>query len=244
MIEGYSITVVMPCRNEERAIVDILRTMPDVIDEVIVVDNNSTDSTAAVAASHGAKVLNEPRTDKGIGYGYALQSGIDAATSDVVFTMDADGTYPIHRIQSLITEMLAREKDFISCCRLPRQETEEKLWVRIAGVKILNGVLSLLYNYSVQDCLSGMMIMRRDKFAHCKFEEGGWNFSLELKLVALVDPDIRFAEIHIPYHDRILNQSKQQIFVTGFEHLLYLFRFRFTHPKRRLMKSAQYVEAA
>lgn len=228
MIDGLSIAVVIPCRNEESALHNILPTMPKEIDEIIVVDNNSTDRTAEVAESLGAKVLRERR----VGYGYALRTGIHAATSDIIVTIDGDGTYPIQCTHSLVTEMVAKKIDFVSCTRMPRQDTGERLWVRIFGVVVLNIFVRLLYNYPMRDCLSGMMLMYRDKFSDRAYEEGDWNLNVEIKLIALVDPKIRFAEIHIPYHDRVLEQSKQQIFITGFKHLWYLFRFRFTRVKR------------
>jgi len=88
----------------------------------------------------------------------------------------------------------------------------------------------LLYSQPMHDCLTGMVIFRRSQFQNRVFKEGGWDFCLELKLVAVVDPKIRFAEVHVPYHDRVLDQSKQRIFATGFGHLWYLFRFRMS-PK-------------
>ena len=59
MYKGQSITVIIPCLNEEQGIEKMLRAMPDFVDEVIVVDNNSTDRTSEVAASLGAKVIRE-----------------------------------------------------------------------------------------------------------------------------------------------------------------------------------------
>jgi glycosyltransferase involved in cell wall biosynthesis len=235
MIDGLSVAVVIPCRNEESALNKILPTMPNEIDEIIVVDNNSTDRTADVAQSLGAKVLREHR----VGYGYALRTGMQAATSDIIVTIDGDGTYPIHCTRLVVNEMVARKIDFVSCTRMPRQDTGERLWVRIFGVKVLNIFVNLLYNYPMRDCLSGMMVMYRDKFSDRSYEEGDWNLNVEIKLIALVDPKIRFTEIHIPYHDRVLEQSKQQIFITGFKHLWYLFRFRFTRAKRYKMASIE-----
>ncbi len=59
MYKGQSITVIIPCLNEEAGIEQVLRAMPEYVDEIIVVDNGSTDRTAEVAASLGAKVLRE-----------------------------------------------------------------------------------------------------------------------------------------------------------------------------------------
>ena len=57
MYKGQAITVIIPCLNEEQGIEKVLRAMPDFVDEVIVVDNDSTDGTSTVAASLGAKVI-------------------------------------------------------------------------------------------------------------------------------------------------------------------------------------------
>ena len=59
MYKGQSITVIIPCLNEEQGIEKVLRSMPEFVDEIIVVDNDSTDRTSEVAASLGAKVIRE-----------------------------------------------------------------------------------------------------------------------------------------------------------------------------------------
>ena len=234
MIDGLKVSLVIPCRNEEETLGELLQSIPPEVDEVVIADNRSKDRTAAIATAHGAIVVNEPRVDAaGIGYGYALQSGIGRSTGDIIVTMDADGTYPVFRVPALVHELVERNLDFISCRRLPRLEPEDKLWIRIAGVVALNVATRVLYGYPMRDSLSGMNVFRRERFASIPFNEGGWNFCLELKLAALVNPAIRFAEVHIPYHDRVDNNlSKQQIFKTGFGHLWYLFRYRWTKVRR------------
>ena len=59
MWHKWRITVIIPCLNEEQGVDQVLRRMPEYVDEVIVVDNGSTDRTADVAASYGAKVVRE-----------------------------------------------------------------------------------------------------------------------------------------------------------------------------------------
>ena len=80
MYKGQSITVIIPCLNEEQGIEKVLRAMPDFVDEVIVVDNNSTDRTSEVAAGLGAKVIREEVR----GYGRSYKRGFAVATSDLI----------------------------------------------------------------------------------------------------------------------------------------------------------------
>ncbi|GAA1971970.1 glycosyltransferase family 2 protein [Amycolatopsis minnesotensis] len=85
--EPLSVTVVMPCLDEARALPGVLAAIPPGY-EVIVVDNGSTDDSASVAAGLGAKVVHEPRR----GYGAAVHTGLEHAATEVVCFIDADGS--------------------------------------------------------------------------------------------------------------------------------------------------------
>src|SRR5260370_1441253 len=80
MYKSLTITVIIPCLNEEQGIEKVLRAMPEFVDQVIVVDNNSTDRTSEVAAALGAKVVREQVR----GYGRSYKRGFAEATSDVI----------------------------------------------------------------------------------------------------------------------------------------------------------------
>ena len=97
------ISIVIPAFNEEKAIgsvVDALKALP--LDaEVIIVDDGSLDATASIAEAHGARVVRRPQNS---GYGRSVKDGVRHATRDVIVVSDADGTYPIDRIPSLLEE--------------------------------------------------------------------------------------------------------------------------------------------
>ena len=115
MYKGQTITVIIPCLNEEEGIQLVLSEVPDFVDEVIVVDNNSTDRTAGVAASMGAKVIAE----KIPGYGRAYKRGFGSATGDVIITLDGDHSYPVNGISYLLEAFLHLEADFLNTSRFP-----------------------------------------------------------------------------------------------------------------------------
>ena len=108
MYKTLTITVIIPCLNEEQGIEKVLRAMPEFVDEVIVVDNNSTDRTSDVAAALGAKVVREQVR----GYGRSYKRGFAEATSDVIITLDGDHSYPVDAISYLIEAFLHLEVDF------------------------------------------------------------------------------------------------------------------------------------
>ncbi|MBO0804731.1 MAG: glycosyltransferase family 2 protein, partial [Nocardiopsaceae bacterium] len=83
-----TIDVILPCLNEARALPWLLDRMPAGY-RPIVADNGSTDSSARVAAAHGAVVVDVPQR----GFGAACHAGLLAASSDVACVMDADGSF-------------------------------------------------------------------------------------------------------------------------------------------------------
>ena len=82
--------------------------MPEFVDQVIVVDNGSTDRTSDVAASLGAKVIREEVR----GYGRAYKRGFRGATGDMIVTLDGDHSYPVDAISYLLEAFLHLERRF------------------------------------------------------------------------------------------------------------------------------------
>ena len=223
MILKHTVTLIIPCKNEEKSIAGLLEQVPNCVDEVIVVNNNSTDKTAAVARKNGATVVTENRTENGIGYGYAHRAGIKKATGDIIITLDGDGSYPIYQITEAVTYLLKNKLDFVSCSRFPLMNQKAISWIRQLGVWVLNTQVTVLFGYKMQDILSGMWVVRRSTARKMKLQSGGWNLSPEIKLLALTDPGISFSEFHVNHHYRSGGVSKQIIWKTGFEHLFYIF---------------------
>lgn len=223
MIKKHTISLIIPCKNEENSLGALLSKVPSYVDEVIVVDNNSTDKTAQVAKKYGAKVVTEKRTEHGIGYGYAHQSGIKKATGDILVTVDGDGTYPVYQIKEIVTHLLKEKADFVLCNRFPLTDSHAISWIRQLGVWVLNTETTILFGYPMKDILSGMWAVRKPTARKMKLVSGGWNLSPEIKLAALTDPTIASGEFHINHHYRRGGESKQIIWKTGFEHLFYIF---------------------
>jgi hypothetical protein len=133
MRRDFRLSVVIPCYNEENGVREVIGRMPREVDEVVVVDNNCTDRTAEVARSLGARVVAE-RTP---GYGAAYKAGLQAATGDIVITLDGDGTYPPEQIPRLVDELLDRGWDFLSASRFPLADKRAMQFTNLLGNWVL-----------------------------------------------------------------------------------------------------------
>jgi glycosyltransferase involved in cell wall biosynthesis len=216
MYKSQSITVIIPCLNEEQGIERVLRAMPEFVDEVIVVDNASTDRTTEVAISLGAKVIREDVR----GYGRAYKRGFAAATGDLVVTLDGDQSYPVDALSYLIEAFLHLSVDFLSASR------QAMSWRNKIGNLALSLSMSVLFFRWVRDSQSGMWVFRRSILEHMKLESDGMAFSEEIKIEALRDPRIRFGEISILYSSR-MGETKLNLWRDGFQNLAFLAKKRF-----------------
>ncbi|MBI3379735.1 glycosyltransferase family 2 protein [Candidatus Gottesmanbacteria bacterium] len=226
MINNKTISLVIPCKNEAEALKNLLPKIPRYIDEVIVVDNQSTDDSIKVAKRYKANVIREARQVGGVGYGYAIQSGIKFTHGDYIIVMDGDDTYPIAEAKKIIERMVQNKIDFISCNRFPLINKKAIPKIRQLGVLILNLEVTLLYGYPIKDILSGMWITEKETIEKIIPRSGDWNFSPEIKINAINNPIIRFGEYHIEHFYRMNGKSKLNIWRTGWSHLWFIFKKR------------------
>ena len=220
MHRQLTISVVIPCYNEEQGVTAVIRRLPPAVDEVVVVDNASTDRTADAARSLGARVVVEARR----GYGAAYQSGLRAATGDVIVTLDGDGTYPPEEIPRLVDVLVDRGWEFLSASRFPLTHAAAMPWSNRLGNAILTVATALLFWKPMRDSQSGMWVFRRAVLGRLQPKSDGMAFSEEIKLEALMR-GVRFGEAHIPYGTRI-GEAKLQKWRDGWENLVFLVRKR------------------
>lgn len=197
--------------------------MPEFVDEVIVVDNNSTDRTADVAESLGARVIREHVR----GYGRAYKKGFSVATGDVIITLDGDHSYPPDAISYLLEAFLHLEADFLNASRFPVRDRQAMSFKHKFGNFVLSVAMSLLYFRWVRDSQSGMWVFRRSILDGMKLTSDGMAFSEEIKIEALKRSDVRFNEISIQYSSR-LGEIKLNPWRDGFYNLWFLIKKRFS----------------
>jgi glycosyltransferase involved in cell wall biosynthesis len=222
MHRGLKISVVIPCYNEEDGIRHTIGRLPSCVDEVVVVDNNSTDRTAEVAATLGARVVSEKRK----GYGAAYKAGLPAVTGDITATLDGDGTYPAEQIPEVVDHLIEQQLDFVSASRFPLTNPRAMSFSNKVGNLVLTAGMVVLYGRAVRDSQSGMWVFRSAVYPRLRVTSDGMAFSEEIKIEAIRRADVRFGECHIDYHPRV-GEVKLQKWRDGFKNLFFLVKKRF-----------------
>jgi len=218
---GRTISLVVPCYNEEDGVAITLSDVPDLVDEVVVVDNNSSDRTAEVARGLGARVVLETVQ----GYGAAYKAGFRAATGDVIVTMDGDGTYSRSFIPVLLEVMCDEDIDFITCDRTGYKSEGSGTFTRVLGNWILSVVQTVLYGKAIADSQSGMWVFKRRILEGIELTSDGMALSEEFKIEAIVHPQVYVRELPVYYRARV-GDSKLNVWQDGFNNLLFLFKKR------------------
>jgi 2-polyprenyl-3-methyl-5-hydroxy-6-metoxy-1,4-benzoquinol methylase len=199
--EGRRVAVALISRNEENAVVSVVesirRSAPDA--RVVLVDS-STDRTAERAEACGATVIRQipPR-----GYGPAMMTALRAASaqSDVVVTLDCDGTYPAELIPDIANLVLDDGWDIVNATRLARRPKAMPFenWI---GNVVFAKTTNLVHGTKVTDVHSGMRAYRSTMLDALEFRAEGPALPVEL-LVKPARLGYRVIEVPIPYRDRI-----------------------------------------
>lgn len=222
MYRNYSISVVIPCHNEEKGLEQVFKKIPEFIDEIIVINNLSTDNTSSIAKKLGARVINENNK----GYGFAIKTGINKASGDIVITIDGDGTYSALDSKDIVDFLIDKDLGFVSCSRFPLKNKKSMHWQNFLGNKTISFLMSILFLRKFKDGLSGMWVFKKEIYSLLLPLSSGWNISEEIKIKAATNLKIKFGEYNINYDPRF-GKSKVWPIKVGIENIIYLFYLRF-----------------
>jgi glycosyltransferase involved in cell wall biosynthesis len=215
----FSISVVIPAFNEGPRVGSVVRAVraqvPDA--EIIVVDDASSDDTAAQAASAGARVISRPHN---LGNGAGVRTGIRAASGDVVIVIDADGQHNPADIPRLLRHL--DRYDMVIATR-PDRDSHENL-VRWLGNSVLNALGTYLSGFPMRDLTSGFRAMRREvmlEFLHLLPNTFGWPMTSAMAF-AKAGYHIRFEPVTM--NKRQGGRSSQKLFKNGVRNILIMLR--------------------
>ena len=205
------IVAIIPALDEEDSIGAVVRAVPALVSETIVVDNGSRDRTADVARAAGARAVAEPRR----GYGQACLAGIAAATgADVLVFLDGDGSDDPAQLADVVAPVLEGRADLvIGSRRLGLREPGAQPWHAVLGTRLCVGLMNVLAGSSASDlgpfrAISANALRRlgmRDR-------NYGWTVEMQVKAARL---GLRVVEVPVAHRRRFGGRSKVSGTVRG-----------------------------
>lgn len=222
---NMTLSLIIPCHNEEASIGKVIRSLPPNINEVIIIDNNSTDCTGKIAKKFGAIVIFEPKK----GYGRALKAGLRRAKGDILIVFDGDGQHPSEKILPMVDYLEKNKLDFLSGNRFSLNTCMS--YAGVFGNTVLTKAVNLLFGLSLKDSQSGMWVFRKVVLSSITFENDDMAFSEEIKIKVALHPLLKFEEYAIPYYPRI-GKSKLLPMRHGLKNLLFLFKLKLNHARK------------
>ena len=194
------ISVVIPAFNEEEAIGGVVREIPrHLINEVIVVDNGSTDSTATRAQEAGAKVVREPI----MGYGAACSAGLTATgETDIVVFLDGDKSDDPRDLPRILSPIENDAADFVLGSRISgSQETGAMPSHARVGNRVIAWLMRRIYGIEITD-VGSFRAIRKNLLLSLEMKQMTFGWPVEM-LVKAAKRGARIKEVTVSYRKRV-----------------------------------------
>ena len=197
------VKVIIPAYNEENAIAKVIQDIPPIVDQIIVVNNNSTDNTYNVAKAAGATVINELKR----GYGYACLSGMRYISSqetkpDIIVFLDGDySDYP-QQLSQLIAPIIEKDIDLVIGARVKAlREKGAMTYPQKFGNWLATFLMKLFFGARFTD-LGPFRAIKYHKLLALHMEDKTYGWTVEMQLKA-VKQKYSYVEVPMNYRNRI-----------------------------------------
>lgn len=197
------IKVIIPAYNEEKAIANVIAEIPIVVDEIIVISNNSTDKTEEIARKAGATVLLENKK----GYGYACLKGMDYVANldikpNIVVFLDGDySDYP-EELTKLVEPILTKNIDFVIGARVKTlRENGSMTPQQVFGNWLATFLMKVFFKANFTD-LGPFRAIKYEKLLQLQMEDKTYGWTVEMQLKVLKHK-MTYIEIPVRYKNRI-----------------------------------------
>ncbi|MGR3811465.1 glycosyltransferase family 2 protein [Jiulongibacter sp. NS-SX5] len=219
--------VIIPAFNEALSIDKVILEIPAGVEEIIVVNNNSSDHTSAVAKNAGATVLDEPRQ----GYGYACLKGMEYAATknpEIIVFLDADySDYPEEMVK-LLKPIIAEQKDMVIGSRvLGQKENGSMTPQQVFGNWLATRLIKLFFNVSYTD-LGPFRAIRWKALQKLNMEDKTYGWTVEMQLKAAKN-GLKITEVPVNYKRRIgkskVSGTVKGTVLAGYKILSWIFKY-------------------
>jgi glycosyltransferase involved in cell wall biosynthesis len=216
------LSVIIPVFNEELTTVKIINRLKAALqkigmrNEIIVIDDCSTDKSAEISKSPQVKVYS---LKKHMGKGFALRTGFAKAKGEIIATIDSDGAHRPEELRQLLTPILQDQADLVIGSRFLSETALPGKKFNVAGVRLFNFLIKTLTKASVSDSQSGYRVMKSVVLANLNLKSGEYEIESEM-LVKIVHKGFRVKEVPITFEQRTYGKSRLDPIVDGFKILL------------------------
>ncbi|WP_434037580.1 glycosyltransferase family 2 protein [Formosa sp. 4Alg 33] len=225
------IKVIIPAYNEADSIAHVIQDIPDLVNEIIVVSNNSSDDTEKNAKQAGATVLTE--TNKG--YGYACLKGMDYISKqeekpDIIVFLDGDySDYP-EQLTELIAPILEDNIDFVVGSRVKRLRESGSMTVpQEFGNWLATSLMRVFFKSTFTD-LGPFRAIKYDKLLNLNMIDKTYGWTVEMQLKVLKQ-NLSYCEIPVKYRNRIgvskVSGTIKGAIFAGIKILYWIFKYSF-----------------
>jgi dolichol-phosphate hexosyltransferase len=213
-----NISVVIPTRDEEGLVGEIVDSVRPYADEILVIDGHSLDRTREIAVEHGARVV----LDHGKGKGEALRMAFDEAAGDIVVFIDADGSHEPKDIPAMVAPILAGRADMVVGSRGKGGSDElhgtlEQL-IRYVGSQLIMLAINYRWNVRLTDSQNGFRAIRKDVGKRLGLTSNLTTIEQEMLMKAL-KRGFRVTEIASHEYERRWGKSKVVVWKLWFAYL-------------------------
>ena len=228
MNQELDISIILPCLNEEKSIGRCLEEVKKVIEryslsaEVIVVNNDSDDSTGSMAIGHERylkyfRIIDEQNR----GYGSACLAGLYAARGKYIYIADADGTYSFSEIPRFIKKIEEGHDLVVGNRFAGKIEKMNMPWLhKYVGNPFLSFLVKWFFKVKINDIHCGARAISKKAFEKITLYTSGMEFASEM-IIKSAKANLKITEIPIAYNARI-GESKLRSFADGWRHLRFI----------------------
>jgi glycosyltransferase involved in cell wall biosynthesis len=235
--------VIIPAYNEERSVAQVIRRvlLEPSVQEVVVVDDCSTDGTLAAARLSTDPRVTVKHHEVNLGKGAAIRTGLDAITAQLVVIQDADLEYDPGDYDKLISPILRGRADVVYGIRGFAGQSAYSFWF-VVGNQLVTTATNILFNCYIQDMETGFKVMRTSLMRRLGLR--GTRFDIEPEITGrILRLGYRIYEVPIDYAARSREQGKKLTWRDGVKALFVLMRIRLSTSRELFGTTDPYHEA-
>ncbi len=228
---NFIIKVIIPAFNEEASIGKVISEIPDLVSEIIVVNNNSSDQTENVAKIAGATVLREPQR----GYGYACLKGLEYIAShetkpDIVVFLDGDYSDFPQDLHKIVAPIISDNMDLVIGSRVKRwREKGSMTFPQVFGNWLATSLMKLFFNAKFTD-LGPFRAIKYKKLLSLQMQDKTYGWTVEMQLKA-IKQKLTYIEVPVHYKNRIgtskVSGTVKGAIFAGIKILGWIFKYSF-----------------